>query len=96
MAAYIFDHFPTAMRAMAAHCKLSFALRPGLSQEDRRRTKEITNETTKRKDKELSLLFCRCHKDGRGEEQGFLDLGAQLLSLCSPLLFPFSPLVTLG
>jgi hypothetical protein len=34
--------FLTAVRAMAARCKLSFALRPGLSHEDRDRTKEIT------------------------------------------------------
>jgi len=45
MAAYIFfDHFPTAVRAMAARCKLSFTIRPGLSQEDRRRPKEMTKE----------------------------------------------------
>jgi len=44
MAAYIFDRFPAAVRAMAARCKLSFAIRPGLSQEDRRRPKEMTKE----------------------------------------------------
>jgi len=44
MAAYIFDHFPATVRAMAAHCKLSFAIRPGLSQEDRRRPNEMTKE----------------------------------------------------
>jgi hypothetical protein len=38
----------------------------------------------------VSLLFCGCHEGG--EEQGFLDLGAQLLSLHSPLFFSFSPL----
>jgi hypothetical protein len=36
MAAYIFDRFPAAVRAMATRCKLSFALRPGLSQEDKK------------------------------------------------------------
>jgi len=41
MAAYIFDRFPAAVRAMTAHCKLSFAIRPGLSQEDRGHTKEM-------------------------------------------------------
>jgi len=35
---------PSAVRAMAARCKLPFALRPGLSQEDMIRTKEITPE----------------------------------------------------
>jgi len=44
MAAYIFDRFPAAVRAMAARCKLPFAIRPGLSQEDRRRPKEMTKE----------------------------------------------------
>jgi hypothetical protein len=29
MAAYILDRFPAAVRAMAARCKLSFAIRPG-------------------------------------------------------------------
>jgi len=87
MAAYIFDRFPAAVRAMAVRCKLSFAIRPGLSQEDIRRTKEIANETQK-----FSLLFRGCHKGGRGEEQWFLDLGVQPLSLCSPLLLLFSPL----
>jgi hypothetical protein len=47
MAAYFLDRFPAAVRAMAARCKLSVALRPGLSHEDRARTKEITNEGTK-------------------------------------------------
>jgi len=42
MAAYIFDRFPAAVRAMAARCKLSFAIHPGLFHEDRRRPKEIT------------------------------------------------------
>jgi hypothetical protein len=88
MAAYIFDPFPAAVRAMAARCKLPFAIRPGLTQEDRRRTNEITNEMRKT----FSLFFRGCHKGGRGEEQGFLGLGAQPLSLCSPLLFSLSPL----
>jgi len=30
--AHIFDQFPSAVRAMAARCKLPFALHPGLSQ----------------------------------------------------------------
>jgi hypothetical protein len=59
-------------------------------------TKEVTNEITrerrKRKRSSLSLLFCGCHQGGRGEEQGFLNLGAQLLGLHSPLLFSVSPL----
>jgi len=44
MAVYIFDRFPAAVRAMAACCKLSFAIRPGMSQEDRRRPNEMTKE----------------------------------------------------
>jgi hypothetical protein len=34
MAAHFFDHFPAAVRAMAARCQLSFALRLGLSHEN--------------------------------------------------------------
>jgi hypothetical protein len=41
------DRFPAAVRAVAACCKLSFALRPGLSRENRERTKERTNEIAK-------------------------------------------------
>ena len=37
------DCSPAAVRVMAAHCMLSFALSPGLSQDDRGHTKEITN-----------------------------------------------------
>ena len=44
-----FDRFPAAVRAMAARCKLSFAIHPGLSQEDRRCPKEMTTERQKRK-----------------------------------------------
>jgi len=36
--------FLSAVRALAAHCKPPFALRPGLSQEAVRHTKEITKE----------------------------------------------------
>jgi len=49
MAAYILPDFLSAVRAVAARCKLPFALRPGLSQEDKVRTKEITNESNKGK-----------------------------------------------
>ena len=35
MAAYILPSFLSAVRAMAARCKLPFAFRPGLSQEDK-------------------------------------------------------------
>jgi len=47
MAAYILDRFPAAVRAMAARCKLSFALRPSLAQENDDRIKVKTKETTK-------------------------------------------------
>jgi len=56
-------------------------------------TKEMTNGmTNERHEKSFLLHFRRCHKGRRGEKQGFLDLGAQPLSLRCPLLFPFSPL----
>ena len=90
MAACIFDRFPAAVHAMAARCKLSFTIRPGLSREDRRRSREMTNE--RQEGSTFSLLFRGCHKGGRGAEQRFLDLGAQPLSLSSPLLLSLSPL----
>jgi hypothetical protein len=43
----LFDRFPAAVRAVAARCKLSCAVRPGLSHENNDRTKERTNERTK-------------------------------------------------
>ena len=91
MAAYIFGRFPAAVRALAARCKLSVALRPGLSHEDRSRTKETTNKRIKESAPRPLLLFCRHHEGGRGEEQLILDLGAQLLRFHSPLLFSFLP-----
>jgi hypothetical protein len=99
MAAYLLNHFPAAVRAMAACCKLPVALRLGLSQKDISRTKE-KRALTKEKDKKEKqrkavpplLLSYGCHEGGRGEKQGFLDLGAQLFSLRSPLFFSFSPL----
>jgi len=39
-----YPFFPSAVRAVAARCKLPSALRPGLSREDAVRTKEITKE----------------------------------------------------
>jgi len=36
--------FLSAVRTVAARCKLPIALRPGLSQEDMIRTKEMTKE----------------------------------------------------
>ena len=41
MEVYIFDRFSATVRAMTVHCKRSFVIRPGLSQEDRGRTKEM-------------------------------------------------------
>jgi len=41
--------FLSAVRAVAARCKLPFALRPGLSQEDMMRTKKITRERKNKK-----------------------------------------------
>jgi hypothetical protein len=49
-------------------------------------TKKIVIRKGQMKDtRKFSLLFCRSHTGGRGEEQGFLDLGAQPLSLRSSL-----------
>jgi hypothetical protein len=92
MAAFLSDRFPAAVRAMAARCKLSFALRPSLSQENDYRTKEKT------RDKEgevpsLSHFFYGCHDRGHGEKQRSLNPSAQLLRLGSPLLFSLSPLL---
>jgi hypothetical protein len=57
--------FPSAVRAMAARCKLPFALHPGLSREDEMRTKEITQERKKRKNKRTRdpplIIFCGFH-----------------------------------
>jgi hypothetical protein len=92
MAAYIFDRFPAAVRALAARCKLSVALRPGLSREDLTHTKEMTNESTKESGPRPLLLFCGRHEGGHGQEQRSLNLGAQLLRFRSPLLFSFLPI----
>jgi len=43
-------YFLSAVRAVAARCKLPFALRPGLPHENAMRTKKITKEMTKGKD----------------------------------------------
>jgi hypothetical protein len=91
MAAYIVDRFLTAVRALAARCKLSIALRPSLSRENITRTKEITSESTKESNPQLLLLFCGRHEGGGGKELRFLDLSAQLLRVRSPLLFSFLP-----
>jgi hypothetical protein len=88
MAAHFFDRFSAAIRAMAARCKLSFALRPELSQKieiaprklpikEQKKTKERTKESCPRP----LLLFRSRHEGGRGEEQRFLNLGPQLLAI---------------
>ena len=75
-----FDQFQSAVRAMAARCKLPFALRPGLSQEDMKRTKRKTKERTREIETRPLALFRRCHERGRGEKQRlFLTIGTQLL-----------------
>jgi len=71
--------FLSAVRAVAARCKLPSALRPGLSQEDVVRTKEITKERrTSVKDKgknegkntaQRLNRSCGRHEVGRGQEQ---------------------------
>jgi len=43
-------YFLSAVRAVAARCKLPFALRPGLPHENAMRTKKIAKEMTKGKD----------------------------------------------
>jgi len=65
--------FLSAVRALAARCKLPFALRPGLSHEDVMRTKGITKErkasvAVEGKTKERHRLHHSCgrHEVGRG------------------------------
>jgi hypothetical protein len=80
----------SAVRAMAARCKLPFALRPDLSQASKRAPRRL-----QRKDKgpQILLLFRGRYEGGRGEEQRlFLTPGTQFLGLHPPLLFSFSPL----
>jgi len=48
---YVQSFIPSAVRAVAARCKFPFALRPGLSQEDVVRTKEVTKERTMGREK---------------------------------------------
>jgi hypothetical protein len=48
----LFDRFPAAVRAMAARCKISVAVHPGLSRERSDRIKEITSEMTNERTKE--------------------------------------------
>jgi len=76
---FVYFRFLSAVRAVAARCKLPFALRPGLSQEDVIRTKETTKErraSVKDKGKdERKALYTPLnrsrgrHEVGRGEEQ---------------------------
>ena len=66
--------FLSAVRTVAARCKLPFALRPGLSKEDIRQTKETTKEKTKRDKQRKSassslLIFRGPHEVRRGQEQ---------------------------
>jgi hypothetical protein len=67
----------SAVRAVAARCKLPFALRPGLSRECRERTEEMTKRAC------LLPFFRGRHEEGRGEKQRFLILGTQLLAECA-------------
>jgi len=72
--------FLSAVRAVTARCKPHFALRPGLSQEDVIRTKEITKENKpsgregQTKETKESAVFplilsCRRHEVRRGQDQ---------------------------
>jgi len=83
-----------------ARCKSPFALRTGISQEDRIRTKEITQEGTNRNcDREertegkrarpLLLLICGCHPGGRGRT---LVAPLWLLGRRPPIVFPLPTL----
>jgi len=71
-----YPFFASAVRVLAAHCKLPYTLHPGLSQEDKIRTKEVTKERSpneserpREEAKESavrpSILLCRCHEGGR-------------------------------
>jgi len=78
-----YPSFPSAIRTVAARCKLPFALRPDLSQEDKIRTKELQRKIIRSKEKArpspppppppfllLLLTVCGCHERGRGQERG--------------------------
>jgi len=87
--------FPSAVRAQVARCKLPFALRPGLSQEDMIRNREITKERQKKEQKNPCPApypsSADAVEEGVGETAVVLTLGTQLLDLHPPLLFPLLP-----
>jgi len=59
MASIYTVRFQSAIRAVAARCKLPFSLRPGLSQDDVRRNKEIERRASvkdKGKDKRRTAI----------------------------------------
>jgi hypothetical protein len=60
-----FDRFPAVVRTLAARCKLPFAIRPGVSHEKK---KIVIRKGQMNDTRTFSLLFCRSHKGGRGEE----------------------------
>jgi len=68
--------FLSAVRAVAAHCKHPFALRPGLSRETVTRTKEITNDEAK--ESVPLLLSYRRQEVRRGQEQRQFPPSARL------------------
>jgi len=61
--------FLSAVRAVAARCKLPFALLPGLSQEIEGAHQRNYKGKRQRKSGHPLLLVCRCHGGGRGQEQ---------------------------
>jgi len=69
--------FWSAVCMVAARCKLPFALRPGLSHDDKVRTKEATKESNKRKSDHPLILIRRCHEGGRGQQQWQFLTGTQ-------------------
>ena len=97
----------SAVSAVAACCKLPFALRPGRSQKDEMRTKEITKERVRasvrdKRNKQSGsaahhlVLIYGCREKGVGRNRGSYfpapHLGTQLLRLRLPLAFPLSAL----
>jgi len=73
-----FDRFPFAVHPMAACCKLSFAIRPGLSQEDRRRPKEMTKERQEGNTLHSHSSSADARKVGVGRNRGSLTSAPSL------------------
>jgi len=85
--------FLCAVRTVAARCKLPFALRPCLSEENNTRRKENTKEIAREGGVRPLPFVRRCHDGEHGQEEWQFLLGTQfprstrLLRLRLPFLF---------